>query len=141
MASSDRRRLRRSTPPSTKARFPRVAEALRSLRQQADLSQERFAALIGLSYAGYRPYERGSRDLTGAQIEAFAKALGVPVSEITTRLWPDETALIETHYSYELAELQRQIEPLPEEQRARILRHWRTAVEIACGSNDLARRN
>jgi transcriptional regulator with XRE-family HTH domain len=114
---------------------------LRELRKAANISQEKFADAIGMSFAGYRPYERGERDLTADQIERFAQALGVPVSEITRRLWPDESRLEELHFSHEWAEIQQQVANLPEPLREQILRIARQSIEVANGAADLARRN
>ena len=135
-----RRRAGESAPPTGPA-FPRVAQTLRELRKTAGLTQEQFASLVGLTFAGYRPYERGERDLTGSQIESWAALLGIPVSDITSRLWPDDARLVETRYSHDWAELQRQVEHLPSDQQERILRLARQSLELAMGAADLARRN
>jgi transcriptional regulator with XRE-family HTH domain len=78
--------------------FPNVSRALREIRQAHGLTQEDMAPILGLSFAGYRPYERAERDLTQSQIEAIATHLGVPVWEITRRLWPDDRQLVETRF-------------------------------------------
>lgn len=130
---------RQGQPPEPP--FARVAAMLKAFRKRAGLTQEQIAPLVGLSFAGYRPYERGERDLTMVQIEAFAQAFGVPVSEITRFLWPDDVRLVETRYSHQWDEIQRQVEHLPEAQRERVLRAFRDSVEIAYGTSDLARRN
>lgn len=119
--------------------FPRVAAALRAVRKAYDLTQEQMAPILGITFAGYRPYERGERDLTQSQIETIATALEIPVSEITRRLWPDDVRLIETAYSTDFEELKRQVADLPPEVAARIVQGWRESVEVINHATDIAR--
>lgn len=90
------RRGRRSGSGQSERRYPRVADALRDLRRAHRLTQEDVAPILGLSFAGYRPYERGERELTHAQIEMLAAALGVPTTDVTRRIWPVEAATPDT---------------------------------------------
>lgn len=124
-----------------KPEFPRVADALRATRQAHNLTQEEMAPILGLSFAGYRPYERGERDLTQSQIEKIATELGVPISEITARLWPEDSRIVQMRFSADWDELQRQTASLPEPIREQVLRAYRQSLEIANASSDLARRN
>lgn len=75
----------------------RVADTLKELREQADLTQEETARRVNLTLSGYRTYEQGKRHLRSDQVERFARAFSVPESEIVRRLWPpsdDEQALL-----------------------------------------------
>lgn len=139
VAESQRRR-RGAKNLGGKQSFPRVAKALREIRQLCDRTQEQMAEVMGLTFAGYRPYDRGERDLTQSQIERIARELGIPVSAITSRLWPEEVEIIETRYSHDLAEIERQVADLPPEQAARVLRGFRQSLEIAYGA-EVVRRN
>ena len=62
----------------------RVATVLREGRQKLGLSQEEFAKRVGLSYAGYRPYEQSKRALSTEQIPQFAEALEITEAELGT---------------------------------------------------------
>ena len=123
--------------------YPNVAAALSDLRRAAEITQEEMARRVNLTHSGYRTYEQGKRNLTQDQIPTYARALGVPIAELIKRLWPDELAQdqpVETHYSNDWAEIQQQVAGLPSAQRERILRNFRTAIEIAQGG-PLARHN
>lgn len=121
--------------------YPRVRAALRALRKAAGLTQEATAHAFGLTFAGYRPYERGERDLTLSQVETFAAIFGVPVSEMVRRIWPEESAISEARYSAEMAEIERQTADLSPEVRERVMRGYRQSLEIAQAVDPLARRN
>lgn len=88
--------------PSPQRRL--VADVLRELRRQANLSQEEFAPRVGLSLAGYRPYEQGKRDLSGEQLPVFAEALQVSRAELAARLGLAAPE-IDTIYAAEVQEL------------------------------------
>jgi transcriptional regulator with XRE-family HTH domain len=135
------RKSHRPKPEKPEQEFPNVARAMRAIRKAHGLTQEDMAPILTLTYAGYRPYERGERDLTQSQIEVIATALGVPVSEITRHLWPDDPELIETRFSHEWEEIQRQTEGLPDEIRERTLRGFRESLAVLQAASDLARRN
>lgn len=115
--------------------FPRVAEALRAIRKLRDLTQEDMAPVLGLSFAGYRPYERGDRDLTRSQIEMIATGTGVSVFQIMRLLWPPSDDSDESHRTYrfsgDLDEIQREVEDLPDELAERVIRNFKAALEIA----------
>lgn len=112
-------------------RYQRVADTLRDLRVSAGITQEELARRVNLTLSGYRTYEQGKRDLKAEQIEIFAAALGKPISAITSRLWPDDEILVETHYSADFTELKRQVSHLPLRKQERILRSFWASVEIA----------
>jgi len=122
-------------------KFPRVAEALRAVRQSTGLSQEKFARRLGFAFSSYRPYERGDRDPTYSQITRFSEALDLPVSEFTRRLWPDDVRIVETRYAADFADLQRQVAGLPPELQEQVLRGFQQSLEIAHAADPLARRN
>lgn len=114
---------------------------LRELRKRADLTQEELARRLNMTLSGFRPYEQGRRNLKIEQIPAFASALGVPISTITAMLWPEEHQLVETRYSHDWDELQRQTASLPPEIREQVLRGFRESVAVLQQVSDLARRN
>jgi len=122
------------------AKYQHVANTLRHLRRAAGLTQEQLAHAVGLTLSGYRTYEQGKRNLKSEQIPTFAAALGVPISAITSRLWPEDPKLIETRYSLDWAEAQRQVADLPPDQQERVMRGIWQSIEIAKAA-DLARRN
>ena len=109
----------------------RVAETLKDLRRAANLTQEKLAARVNLTLAGYRPYERGQRTLTVKQIRTFAEAFGVAPETLADRLGlsightPRAYAL-----SADLEILQQQLAELPDETAAQVLDMWRRSVEI-----------
>lgn len=128
--------------PGRERAYPRVADMLIELRKRADITQEEMARRVGLTLSGYRTYEQGRRNLSQDQIPVFARALGVPISAVTIRLWPeDQPELVETRYSVDMAELQQQLAGLPPERAERVLRWMRESLEIASGTADLVRRN
>lgn len=118
-----------------------VADVLRELRRAKGITQEAVARRLDMTLSGYRTYEQGKRQLRVEQLPRFAQALGVPVSEITRRLWPDRPAVERLHFSAEWDELQQQTANLPPELREMVLRAYRQSLEIANGASDLARRN
>lgn len=123
--------------------YPNVAKALSDLRKLAKLTQEEMAHAVGLTLSGYRTYEQGKRNLSQDQIPLYARALRVPIEELARRLWPaeyDRIELVETQYSTDWEEIQRQVDRFPPAQRERILRGFAASIEIANGS-DLARQN
>jgi transcriptional regulator with XRE-family HTH domain len=136
-------RKRPSKPENRGPEFPRVANALRAVRKRHGLTQEDMAPVLGLSFAGYRPYERGERDLTQSQIEMIATTLGVPVSSITGLLWPEDAQIVQARFSHDWDDLQKQVAALdvPDEIREQILRSWRESVGIMQATANLARRN
>lgn len=64
----------------------RIARVFKELRREARLTQEEAAERVGLTLAGYRPYEQGKRQLRTEQFSTFARAFGVPPSVLTERL-------------------------------------------------------
>jgi transcriptional regulator with XRE-family HTH domain len=123
------------------ARYQHVADMLRDLRKRADVTQEDLARRLSMTLSGYRPYEQGRRNLKIEQIPLFASALGVPISTITSMLWPEEPRLVETRYSHDWDELQAQTEHLPPEIREQVLRSFRESIAMLNQASALARRN
>lgn len=132
--------------PGRERAYPRVADMLIELRKRADITQEEMARRVGLTLSGYRTYEQGRRNLSQDQIPVYARALGVPIFEVTKRLWPEEqTELTETRYSLDAAEFSQQLAKIEREEgpeKAERVRRWmRESLEIAHGATDLAHRN
>jgi transcriptional regulator with XRE-family HTH domain len=67
-------------PPSS-GPDPALARALRSLREDRGLTQERLAHDAGLSVAGYRKIESGRVNPTWTTIARISRALGVSHAE------------------------------------------------------------
>ena len=65
--------------PSLKAA---VAKNIRRLRQERGYSQERLAEICGYHRTYIGSIERGERNITLSTLEALAKGLGVPVTEL-----------------------------------------------------------
>jgi transcriptional regulator with XRE-family HTH domain len=59
-----------------------LANNLRQLRKQKGISQERLAELSGLHRTYVGSVERGERNISIDNIEALAKALKVPCTEL-----------------------------------------------------------
>lgn len=101
--------------------------------EQADL-----ALRSGLSRAYISRLENG---LVGNpklfDLELVAEVLDIPLTELVA----PEANLVETRYSAEWSEIQRQTENLPPAVRERVLRGYRQSLEIALAASDLARRN
>lgn len=61
---------------------PRLAQAIRDLRQRSDLSQEAIAHTAGLTVSAYARIERGEANPTWTTVTQIARALGVSVAEL-----------------------------------------------------------
>jgi transcriptional regulator with XRE-family HTH domain len=61
---------------------PRLAEAVRELRQRADLSQEAVAHAAGLTVSAYARIERGEANPTWTTVAQIAQALHVSLGEL-----------------------------------------------------------
>ena len=61
---------------------------LRELRGAKGLSQERLALESGVDRSYVGRVERGTENVTVTRLEAFAKALGVPVSRLFEEIKP-----------------------------------------------------
>ena len=57
-----------------------IGSLIRSLRQDAGLSQERLAELVGVSFQQMQRYETGQTTLNVIKLQKVAEALKVPVS-------------------------------------------------------------
>ena len=113
-------------PPSPQRR--QVASVLKELRQAAKLSQEELAPRVGLTLAGYRPYEQGRRDLSMEQLPVFAEALAVSRHELAARLGL-EGAILHSVYATEVGEL---FERIPDDEvRADLMAAIRAMARLA----------
>lgn len=75
-------------PPNDHARDPRLVELgarLRSIRQEAQLSQEDLAHRSGLHRTYVGSVERGERNISVLNLWALADALGVDAGPIVDR--------------------------------------------------------
>jgi len=59
-----------------------LGKQLRKLRQGTGLSQEKFAARVGLDRTYYAGIERGERNPSVKQLVKIAYALGVPIAAL-----------------------------------------------------------
>ena len=57
-----------------------LAERLRALRKQRELTQEKAAALIGCDYKYYQSLEAGSKDVRLSMLERIAEGFGISAS-------------------------------------------------------------
>lgn len=64
----------------------RFGERVRQLRKERGLSQEAFAAECGLDRTYMGGIERGERNVALRNIERIARALRIPISELTKAL-------------------------------------------------------
>jgi transcriptional regulator with XRE-family HTH domain len=61
---------------------PRLARAIRELRQRADLSQEAVAHNAGLTVSAYARVERGEANPTWTTVTRIAHGLNVSLAEL-----------------------------------------------------------
>jgi transcriptional regulator with XRE-family HTH domain len=61
---------------------PRLARALRALRERADLSQEAVAHNADLTVSAYARIERGEANPTWSTVTQVARSLGVSLVEL-----------------------------------------------------------
>lgn len=62
-----------------------LAENMRTIRYQKELSQEKLAEISGLHRTYVGSVERAERNVTLSTLEALATALGVSVPELLTK--------------------------------------------------------
>jgi len=60
----------------------RFGKRLREIRHRRGISQEKLAGLAGLHRTYVSGVERGERNISLANIERLARALGVPMSDL-----------------------------------------------------------
>jgi transcriptional regulator with XRE-family HTH domain len=63
---------------------PRLARAIRVIRERNDLSQEVVAHNAGLTVSAYARIERGEANPTWTTVTQIAQALGVTLAELGT---------------------------------------------------------
>jgi transcriptional regulator with XRE-family HTH domain len=61
---------------------PRLAQAVRDLRQRADLSQEAVAHAAGLTVSAYARIERGEANPTWTTVTQIARAFQISLAEL-----------------------------------------------------------
>lgn len=106
-------------------------------RSELQMEQGTLAILSTLSRAYISRLENGLvANPKLFDLEQVARVLDLPLVELVS---PEET-LIETRFSSDWEQLQRQVADLPPEQAERVLRGFWQSVEIARAA-DLARRN
>lgn len=95
--------------PSRSPERARIGQVIKGRRKDLGISQEAMAQRVGLSYAGYRPYERGERDLKSEDLPAWADALELTRAELANRLGLGATN-IRSVYAEEVGALLEQVE-------------------------------
>lgn len=58
-----------------------VGRNLRSIRKDKDVTQEKLAAALGLTFQQVQKYERGSNRVSASKLLDAARFLGVPISQ------------------------------------------------------------
>ncbi len=110
----------------------KVADALRSLRSAADMTQEQAAKQVGLTLSGYRNYEQGRRYLRVDQLDRFARAFGVTPEALASRIGLSSTTEARTmSFSADLEVFQNQLAALPPELATSLLEMWRASLAMA----------
>lgn len=71
------------------AEYQRLCRLLRELRTEAGLTQVQVAARLGVQQSFVSKYESGERRLDVVELRHVAKALGVPIRTVMSRLDPD----------------------------------------------------
>ena len=56
-----------------------VGNAIRALRKRADVSQDKLADAIGLTFQQVQKYERGANRVSASKLAGIAKFLGAPI--------------------------------------------------------------
>lgn len=70
-----------------------IGNRIRELRQQAGLSQEKLAEMVGVSFQQIQKYERGHTTLNILKLQSIAKALKVTISDIFESLPSGQVSL------------------------------------------------
>lgn len=77
--------LRRMSIRGSTPQRMRLANVLRTARQEANLRQVDIAERLGVPQSYVSKYESGDRSLTLFELEALARVLGLPLIEIVRR--------------------------------------------------------
>lgn len=59
-----------------------IGKRIKQLRQETDLSQEKFALKIGMDRTYYASVENGKRNISVINLEKIAKGFGISLSEL-----------------------------------------------------------
>jgi transcriptional regulator with XRE-family HTH domain len=82
----------------------RLGALIRTRRKALRISQEAMARRVGLTLAGYRPWEYGERDLKSEDLPLWAEALELSRAELGTQLGLGGPS-VRTRYAAEIEEL------------------------------------
>lgn len=86
----------------------RVGEVIRTRRRELGISQEAMSKRVAMSYAGYRPWERGERDMSSEDLVKWADALELTRAELARRIGLSDVS-ISSIYAAEIEDLIAQI--------------------------------
>lgn len=115
-----------------------IGRRILAARETLRLNQQEFADKARLSRAYISRLERGLiPNPTITDLEKVAEAAGVSIVDLAL----EAPKLVETRYSHDWDELQRQTEGLPPEIREQVIRTFRQSVSILHDASGLARRN
>lgn len=116
-----------------------IAVRLKARREALHWNQDEVAERARVSRAYVSRLERGIvPNPKTTELSQVAEALGLTLVDLIGP--PPDAEVVETGFSADWDEIQRQVEDLPPEQRERVLRGFLASLEIAHGA-DLARRN
>lgn len=96
--------VERLVPTSRSPERQNVGNLIRERRKELHVSQEAMARRVGLTLAGYRPWEYGERDLKSEDLPTWGAALEMTQAELASRLGLGQVK-IETIYAAEIQEL------------------------------------
>jgi hypothetical protein len=125
------------------------ARVLQDLERACGRRRAEIVAELPMEHDQYRRYLRGDTPLRWDQIATFAAAYRVSAASVAKLLGlveepPDAPPkLVETRFSHDWDELQRQVADLdvPDEIREQILRGFRESIAVLHAASELVRRN
>jgi transcriptional regulator with XRE-family HTH domain len=76
-----------------------IGERIKCRRRELEISQERLAEMLNVSYQQVQRYENGANKLNVENIQLIADLLAVPVTSFYSAATPSAIAEAETEYS------------------------------------------
>jgi transcriptional regulator with XRE-family HTH domain len=132
----------------------RMGEELEAIRRDRSLTQQQLADRLGMSLQGYLNYRKGYGRVTRNTLPKWAKAFGVTVADLASRLKidllaePDASslrqqvaALMPDADAADVDDLVRRLATLPDSDRKQVLDGWRdhlTGRRARCSSSATA---